>query len=69
MVRVLQPANAPPDWKLLTVPEVVPIQGERSSFYTQCAKQGEKWSNQCHTKYMYKSDTIGKHPKDEEFIV
>ena len=21
------------------------------------------------TKYMYKSDTIGKHPKDEEFIV
>ena len=36
-VRPLQPANAPPDQNVAaygTVPEILPLQGERSGFYT-----------------------------------
>ena len=39
MVRTLQPANASPDWKLSTVPEMKPLQSQRSSFYACFAKK------------------------------
>ena len=35
MVRALQPVNISPNQKLPTVPEIVPLQGERSGFYSR----------------------------------
>ena len=34
VARALRPVNTPPDWKLPTDPQMVPLQGERSDFCT-----------------------------------
>lgn len=47
IVRVLQPANPCPDWKLPTVPEKEPLQGEWSICCAFFGNKKDKWLTQC----------------------